>query len=337
MNVAVLGGGWFGCHLAKHLLSQGHHVTIFEREHIFAEASGNNQDRVHQGFHYPRSAKTRSEISYCYERFIKTYPTVPIKNNIYAVADQSIIDFPTYLAICRSAKLEFEIVRPEEFGLVGCEGAIRTDERVVDTAAVKEMFLDELLKHTRHTEVQEVRLDGRNRVDVITGGHYFGFNAVLNCTNLRLPSAHLPVFYEAALIMEAEGPADHPSLTVMDGAFPTILATPERGKFTVSHVTHTAVAKCNTYEGAQKALNELPRWKAVERFTDSVSEFCPAFRSRFKITGSRGAVRTKPVNGTDSRECLTHTDGRIMTVVCGKFASVFIAEERVDLWLKQLV
>lgn len=331
MRIAVIGAGWFGCHLACHLLRAGHAVTVYERDGVFAGASGNNQDRVHLGFHYPRSYRTRLEIAMCHDRFVAEYPTVAVADNIYAVAHDSGLDAQTYLIVCGSAGLYYGYAEPAEYGLCGVERAIRVGERVVDTAAVARRFRNTLASHLRREEVRIiVRGDDAPRVNDAP------YDAVLNCTNLRLADAYLPVYYEAAMILEVAGPAAHPSFTVMDGAFPTLLATAVPGRYTVSHVTHTAVAKCDTFAAARGALERVD-WKArAGLFLDELEKFYPAARRRFEPTGWRGAVRTKPINGTDSRECLTHAAGRVMTVVCGKFMSVYIAESRVDAWLASL-
>ena len=153
MRIAVIGAGWYGCHIARHLIKAGHSVVIFERDGIFSGASGNNQDRVHLGFHYPRSAKTRDEIQACYIQFIREYPTLPVTDNLYAIAtDRSLIDYRTYLTICKGSGmgLGYTEVDPSQFGLRGVEGAIRTTERVVDTAAVKRQFEEELEDFIRY-------------------------------------------------------------------------------------------------------------------------------------------------------------------------------------------
>lgn len=335
MNIGVIGAGWYGCHLASFLLKKGHDVTVFEKDGVFAGASGHNQDRVHLGFHYPRSAKTRAEIRHCHDRFVDAYPTVGIVDNVYAVAVDSSIDFETYKAICRCSDLSYRHAEPEKYGLVGVEGCVLTRERVVDTRSVVEMFRREVGRLVRTVEIEGVHQLG-DRVGLRAGGTQYNFDAVVNCTNLRTAAPALPVYYEAALVMEADGPKGHPSLTVMDGPFPTILATPTPGKYTVSHVTCTSLAKMDTFAKAQEVLDST-KWEDVaDKFAFHVSRYYPAFGRNFTFTGARAAVRTKPVNGTDSRECITNAAGRVMTVSCGKFMSVFIAEERVEKWLHSL-
>ena len=61
-KIAIIGAGWFGCYIGYELIKSGYDIKIFEKEkNIFLGASGFNQNRLHLGFHYPRSYKTISE------------------------------------------------------------------------------------------------------------------------------------------------------------------------------------------------------------------------------------------------------------------------------------
>ena len=72
-KIAIIGAGWFGCYLA-YILKKKFEVKIFEKEkNIFLGASGNNQNRLHRGFHYPRSFKTIQESKNGYKKFIKNF------------------------------------------------------------------------------------------------------------------------------------------------------------------------------------------------------------------------------------------------------------------------
>ena len=44
MKIAIIGAGWFGCHIANKL-KQSHQVSIFDGHGIFSKASMNNQNR----------------------------------------------------------------------------------------------------------------------------------------------------------------------------------------------------------------------------------------------------------------------------------------------------
>ncbi|MGR7996918.1 FAD-dependent oxidoreductase [Xanthobacter sp. ZOL 2024] len=61
-KIAVIGAGWYGCHIASSLASIGVEVVVFERnKRPLHEASGNNQFRLHLGFHYARHHGTRQQ------------------------------------------------------------------------------------------------------------------------------------------------------------------------------------------------------------------------------------------------------------------------------------
>ena len=63
-KIAIIGAGWFGCHIGSELKKKNLEISIFEKEDdIFKNGSGNNTNRLHLGFHYPRSKKTRKILS----------------------------------------------------------------------------------------------------------------------------------------------------------------------------------------------------------------------------------------------------------------------------------
>lgn len=66
-DITIIGGGFFGLYLADYFASLGQKVVIIEKENdAMQRASFNNQARVHNGYHYPRSILTglRSRISF---------------------------------------------------------------------------------------------------------------------------------------------------------------------------------------------------------------------------------------------------------------------------------
>ena len=98
-RIAVIGAGWYGCHLGRVLIEDGHEVAIFEAQaDIFTSASGHTQNRLHQGFHYPRSYRTREQSIQGFRRFTSDYPelSAPLPRNVFAVAEtRSVLDFET--------------------------------------------------------------------------------------------------------------------------------------------------------------------------------------------------------------------------------------------------
>ena len=75
MNYAIIGGGFFGLYLAHYLSLGGGQVRVLEKENsLMSHASYNNQARVHNGYHYPRSVLTALRSRVSFPRFIKEFP-----------------------------------------------------------------------------------------------------------------------------------------------------------------------------------------------------------------------------------------------------------------------
>lgn len=73
-KIVVVGGGFFGIYLAEQFASQGFEVSLFEKEKEYmTRASYNNQARVHNGYHYPRSILTALRSRVSFPRFVKEF------------------------------------------------------------------------------------------------------------------------------------------------------------------------------------------------------------------------------------------------------------------------
>ncbi len=75
LDALVIGGGFFGCRIAQHLRGFLDRVLVVEQEpDLLQRASYNNQARVHQGYHYPRSLLTAIRSRVNFGRFVEEYP-----------------------------------------------------------------------------------------------------------------------------------------------------------------------------------------------------------------------------------------------------------------------
>jgi hypothetical protein len=151
VKIRVLGGGWYGCHIARALLDDGHEVELHEiAATLFAGASGGNPARLHLGFHYPRSRLTRAMCQEHQAAFLARYGglTAGVPVNVYAVAaEESLVDFGTYCQVLRGEVEFITIARPAEFGLENVEGAVLTGERHIVIARARGFFTEALAGH----------------------------------------------------------------------------------------------------------------------------------------------------------------------------------------------
>ena len=134
-KVAIIGAGWYGCHLGSSLKTLGFDVTVFEQHaRPLHEASGNNQFRLHLGFHYPRHHGTRVQSRDGFMRFMERYPYLSrdIPENIYAVPRaESLIDFSTYRLIMTSTGIDFRETSETSVPIREIAGLMHTGERVL--------------------------------------------------------------------------------------------------------------------------------------------------------------------------------------------------------------
>src|SRR5262249_38483717 len=89
IDALIIGGRLYGCVVALTLARRGKHVVIVEREQkLLARASYNNQARVHQGYHYPRSYLTGLRSAMNFARFVEEFADCIDRDfeHVYAIA-----------------------------------------------------------------------------------------------------------------------------------------------------------------------------------------------------------------------------------------------------------
>lgn len=321
MRIRVIGGGWYGSHLAIALLRDGHDVELHESAPgLFCGASGANPARLHKGFHYPRSRLTRAACQDHAEAFMAKYGelTRTIPCNVYAVAaHDSLLDFGTYRQIL-AGEVEFvTLERPAELGLAHVEGALLTGERHIVIDAARAYFT--------------TALAGRTRFNTPAGDlDDPSWDWTIDATFCAL-DAEAVDRYEPCITALLKGPTDF-ALTVMDGPFPSIYPWNEaRGLSSLTSASLTPLSKsCTTWAEAKALLDSLDETDAhrrCEAMLTQVSHFYPAAHDRYRVVGYRTAVRAMPRSGADARLVdVIRVGERALRVRAGKIDAVFRAE-----------
>ena len=113
MKVAVVGAGIFGCSVAIHISKAGGKVDLFDRIGVMRAASAINQNRVHSGYHYPRSKETIKEVFAAKESFEEEYRDAIVNGiqSYYAVPHSgSLTSASDYVRIMQSFNLPMKEV-----------------------------------------------------------------------------------------------------------------------------------------------------------------------------------------------------------------------------------
>lgn len=287
LNIAIVGAGWYGCHIALSLIERGCSVTIFEDNGIFNGAATKNQLRLHLGYHYLRSHSTRQQAKLGYEEFIAKYGflTEVIPSNLYAVPfEDSLMDYGTVAQILDSEGLPHAQLK-EDWNLwsSGFESVFRTEERLISPSKSKLFFEANLSKVLVFRHVTQAEFDNLSRT------YDFVIDASYSSRFFNSPAA----VFEATLICEFEqlwGQDIFHGLTLIDGELWSIFPTEKNYIRSLSHVRLGPVFQSKN----ESEVNEFIQASAGKRF-DSELE---AIRSHVikhvpKLESSIDTIRTR--------------------------------------------
>lgn len=332
VSVAIVGAGWYGCHIGLSLAALGFGVTVFDAAaRPLDAASGNNQSRLHLGFHYPRHYETRMQSRDGFVRFMERYPhlTRPVSENIYAVAtNTSLLDFRTYKLIMASSGIDFQEREQMPRFLTNVEAALYTKERVLLIERARRYFAERLgAALVLGCKVAALRpvADG-----VEVNGRRFDY--AIDATWGHLCPLPVPVTYEPTILLYYEGDPAFGALTLVDGPGCAIYPTEQPGVFTLSSVRHTPLGRFATAAEARLCRDRLDGATVAARtaaMEQEISAYVPDYRDRFRFLAPQRAIKTKPLGSYDDRSCQVFRDGRCFHVLSGKIDTVFFAVERI--------
>lgn len=319
MKIRIIGGGWYGCFIGLTLKNDGHDVTIFEKgDGLFCGASGANQSRLHLGFHYPRCARTRAASLLGHKQFMSSFPdlSTPVPCNIYAIADTSLIDYPSYLSVLKESGSPFFEINPAGYDLTNLEGAMQCPERLIQQDEARKFFTEALGDCVQ-----------TNTLVLPTFGDEWDWT--IDCTFGAFGSDGIDV-YEPCIMHLYDGP-DHMAITVMDGPFASIYPW-YTGGISLTAVNYTPMFRVQTYEEAQNVIEDLNDG-GIQYNRDCMESvirgYVPWFNDMWKWRSYVTSIRGVPSSRADSRQCIVRSEGRFIQVQPGKVDAIFSAAVRV--------
>lgn len=295
--VCIIGGGWYGTHLAL-CLSPFYLVTLLEKNsRPFSDISGAFGIRLHTGPHYPRSSETRENCRKGGIAFKEYYPELvnDHSHSIYAYGQKDAqgkppkVDAESFKAICHESGNCTEIP-PEDLGYAGIdfamdipqESSLVLGSRLRDTITGKLRSANVTTRYnfrvTRITKRDDGKFnvfgsqsDGDDFIDLPTT---LVFSHLINATSFKfnIPSSlpcNLKFVYQVclALIYQINEPQEKPfSFIVMDGWFPCLMPCDVRSKtdtridkYIVTHGKYTNLMTSDNLQKAEEFLrNDVP-------------------------------------------------------------------------------
>lgn len=258
----VIGGGFFGCATAIELARKRHRVTLVEAEaDLMQRASYNNQARIHQGYHYPRSFLTASRSRINFGGFLEEFSDCVFSqfNHYYAIATHlSKTTAGQFAEFCKRIGAPLQPAPKEIRSLFAphlIEDVFGVTEFAFDSVKLKNLMKNRLsasgVDVQLNTTATSAKWTGKSwecQLTSPTADTLSQADEVFNCTyaNLNLvPSlSHLetvPIKIEITEMALIEVPEEFKNLgvTVMDGPFFSFMPFPPRALHTLSHVRYT--------------------------------------------------------------------------------------------------
>ena len=260
----IIGGGFFGTYIASTLRQKYRKILIVEKERdLLLRASLRNQARVHNGYHYPRSLSTALSSARHFTRFCDEFAPAILNafEKYYAIAA-----YGSKTSATQFYRLFKQFSIPIERASDAVQGLF-TRELVEEVFCVQEYafnanILREILQERLRTSGIEIALNtqamrvfsdwGEVGVSVLESSaqreQTLHAPLVLNCTyagiNALLARSALPPLplkyelTEMALVQVPESLA-RLGVTIMDGAFFSLMPYPAKNCYTLSHVRYT--------------------------------------------------------------------------------------------------
>jgi hypothetical protein len=335
MKILIIGAGWYGCHIANYLIIRGVDITIVDKTNsIFTGSSFKNQNRLHLGYHYPRSAETITESIIGYNKFQNIYPylATSFSKNLYFISkEQSYVDISSYIHIITDHISSHRFVNQETIpiNIINVnESVLEVKEKYINPFKARELFAKELRPYM--LDISDTNVF--KSIDSIIEACNSEYSLVVNCTYNHLN----PIEYEhyelfVTLLYKIDTPEVF-GYTIMDGPFFSIYPYDIDNKiYTVTSVTHGVAYKGRKleYELSESQLGSI-RQKMEEQILQYIPDWCALSTYVSHYT----SWKTKHNTVTDDRSVrYTHENG-ILNIYGGKITGIFEAEKIVSAILK---
>lgn len=362
-DAVIIGGGFYGAAIAIYMAKQRglKRIVLVEREPaLLSRASYNNQARVHNGYHYPRSLTTAYRSRINLPRFLHDWPDTVKRdfNKLYAIAlHNSRVTANQFERFCREIGARIQPAEPALRALFEprlIEDVFLVEEYVFDTTKLASWAVRELeecgVNIRLATYVTEISNGPDNTLQIATepergADELLTSRYVFNCTYSGLnqfkgeyPGTQTGLKHEITemALMQAPPVLTGLGITVMDGPFFSMMPFPARGLHTLSHVRYTPHMYWKDAQGIDpyQKLKDYVRATRVDRMVRDVGRYLPAVLDA-KYVESLFEVKTILVKneGDDGRPILFEKHPELpgcYSVLGGKIDNIYDVLEKLE-------
>lgn len=351
MKIIVIGAGIFGTTAALRLSKENHEITLVEmNDDIMKNASMCNHNRLHYGFHYPRSIDTARQSLDGYELFHDIFKESICNDfpNYYMIEKNSKVSTNEYIKFCDKLNLKYEEVRPNiKMDFTNIESSFLTDEPIFDFNGVRST-LKRMLEDSNVNIVLNKKITKKKELDdydVVINTTYFNMNKINRFFNikeslLKLQHVVIPIFKKD---IEKIG------LTIMDGDFCSILPKGfDKNTFLLYHVKNSVIREVKDVEipkqwsvGKTLIKNDFIKKNIYDDYIikEDIKKIFEVSKNYFSfLEGAEyvdywETVRALPINNDDSR--MSHLDysevdgKKIISLLSGKITTCWDTAENI--------
>jgi glycine/D-amino acid oxidase-like deaminating enzyme len=361
-DAIIIGGGFYGAAIAVYLAQQrgfSKVVLVEQCGALLQRASYNNQARVHNGYHYPRSFTTAYRSRINLPRFVQDYPYAVRQDftKLYAIARRnSKVTARQFERFCREIGARIYIASPSISKLFEprlIEQVFCVEEYAFDSTQLAQNATRELAESgvqvQLNTKVSTIRQaeTGALLVDCQSDGQNTSLSTryIFNCTYSGLnqfggdfAGTRAQLKHEITEMgLVKVSPLLHDfGVTVMDGPFFSMMPFPARSLHTLSHVRYTPHLHWTDDAGIDpyQRLRNYHRESRVDRMLRDVGRYMPSVLQSTHVD-SLFEVKTILLKneGNDGRPILFEEDPHIpgcYSILGGKIDNIYDVLEKLD-------
>jgi hypothetical protein len=361
-DAVIIGAGFYGSLISIYLKKNKglKKVLLLESESsIMTAASSNNQARIHNGYHYPRSYLTANRSHINFSRFVDDWYSSVKKDflSIYAIAkNNSKVSSVQFKRFCKEVEIPLKQTSNATrklFNMNLVSDVFVTEEFIFDANLLKELILKEInsndVKLLLNTKATNITTDNFNKIqiEVITAkkSEVFTSNYVFNCTysslnqvnreKLKTKTKLKHELTEIALV-EAPKSLSNMGITVMDGPFFSYLPFSKKLTHSISHVRYTPHTEWDDAINVNPSdiLKKYEKSTRVDRMIRDAARYLPLI-SKSKYIESFFEIKTilSKNDNDDGRPILFENNKlvpRYYSVLGGKIDNIYDILEKVD-------
>lgn len=270
-NILIIGGGIHGITIALELAKKYNITIVDSTREILSGTSKNNHNRIHLGYHYPRSKETIQECKLGYKFFIEKYKNCLVFPDFYyVISKKSRINSKDYKNIMQEHDLDCFSSWPEPKFLdkKNIEDSFKVNEACINIAKFRKKIKKKLQKLKVQTylnfKINKVKRNNKNnftlhssnksitlKTDIIVNCAYTNSNNILKIFGIK--DNITKYIFEEAEVAVVESKLKIPALTVMDGPYISILPfAGKKNQYLVYDVTNSVIHKNIGYFYQQK-------------------------------------------------------------------------------------